>query len=159
MACQGRRVMAEVTKELPIGYESPPVSHIMTLERMTVYSDMEVSTSTDLGNKLVLAPRNIHNDPQYAKSHGLPATIADGLISTAWVEAELRGLLGKGFLKGGKVATKYLKPIFAGDTVTIKMTLKEKLPEGSATRLILDVSCFNQNGDLVVVGSGGGLME
>ncbi len=151
--------MTAVTKDLPIGYEFPPVNYLMTLERMTVYSDMETTASNDLGRKLVLARKNIHNSPEYAKSHGLPAPIADGVITTAWVEAELREMFGRGYLRGGKIATKYLKPVFAGDTVTIKMTLKEKIPQGSATRFVLDISCFNQKGDLLTVGSGGGLVE
>ena len=53
--------------------------------------------------------------------------------------------------------TKFVKPLFAGDSVTIKMMLKEKLAEGTATRINLDISCYNQKGDLVTVAAGSGL--
>ncbi|MFC2052404.1 MaoC family dehydratase [Chloroflexota bacterium] len=101
---------------------------------------------------------NFYNDPEFARNEGLPTTVADGLISTAWVEAELRELFGTGYFNGGRLMNKYIKPVFAGDTITIKMTLKEKVPEGLATRLILEVMCYNQKGDLVTVGSASGLV-
>lgn len=150
--------MAAATKDLPIGHEFPPVTHVMTQERMSVFSDMEHSNTAGPAGRLQLAPRNIHNDPEFAKSQGLPTTIADGLISTAWVEAELRELFGAGYFKGGKLMTKYIKPVFAGGTITIKMTLKDKIPEGAATRLVLEILCYNQKGDVVTVGSGSGLV-
>lgn len=150
--------MAVDVKELPTGYEFPPVVHAMTQERMTVYSDMEHSNTAGPRGRIQLAPKNIHKDLEFARSQGLPNTIADGLIQTAWVEAQLRDFFGTGFLKGGKLMTKYIKPVFAGDTITIKMALKEKLPEGKATRFVIEISCFNQNGDLVTVGSGSGLV-
>jgi len=50
--------------------------------------------------------------------------------------------------------TKFVKPLFAGDSITIKMTLKEKLPDGPATRINLAISCYNQKGELVTVAAG-----
>ncbi len=48
-------------------------------------------------------------------------------------------------------------PVTCGDSVTIKMTLKEKLPDGPATRINLDISCYNHKGELVTVAAGSGL--
>ncbi len=150
--------MATVSKDLPIGYEFPPVTRVMTLERMALYIDMETSATTGPHGTLRVAPKNIHNDVQYARSFGLANPIADGVISSAWVEGVLLDMFGTGYLKGGKVLTKFIKPIFADDVLTIKMTLKEKVPEGDATRFVLDITLTNQKGDVVVAGSGGGLV-
>jgi len=145
-------------KDLPIGHEFPPVTREMTQERMSVYSDMEHSNTAGPGGRLQLAPKNIHNDAEFARKEGFPRTIADGVIVTAWIEAELRELFGTGYFKGGKLMTKFIKPVFAGDSITIKMTIKDKTPEGSATRIILDILCYNRKGDVVTVATGSGLV-
>lgn len=149
--------MTPAIRELPVGYEFPPVTHEMTQERMSVFSDMEHSNTAGPGGRLQLAPKNIHNDRDFARRQGLPETIADGVIVTAWIEAQLRDLFGAGYLKGGRLMTKFVKPLFAGDSVTIRMTLKEKLPDGPATRIDLDITCYNQKGELVTVAAGSGV--
>jgi len=145
-------------KDLPIGHEFPPVTHAMTLERMSVYSDMEHSNTAGPGGRLQLAPKNIHNDRAFAISEGFPETIADGVILTAWIEAELRELFGVGYIKGGKLMTKFIRPMFAGDSITVKMTIKEKVADGTATRFNLDILCYNQKNDLVTVSTGSALV-
>ena len=150
--------MTAAIKDLPIGHEFPPVTHSMTQERMSTFSDMEHSNTAGPGGRLQLAPRNIHNNLDFARNEGLPNTIADGTITTAWIEAQMRELFGAGYMKGGKLMTKYIKPVFAGDTITIRMTLKNKVVEDSATRIVLDILSYNQKGELVTVASGSGLV-
>ncbi len=150
--------MVAATSDLPIGHEFPPVTHSMTQERMSTFSDMEHSNTAGPGGRLQLAPRNIHNNLDFARHEGLPNTIADGLITTAWIEARMRELFGTGYIRGGKLTSKYIKPVFAGDTITIKMTLKDKATEGTATRLTLEILSYNQKGDLVTVSTGSGLV-
>ena len=150
--------MIAAIKDLAVGHEFRPVTHDMTQGRMSIFSDMEHSNTAGPGRRVQLAPRNIHNNLECARSEGLPSTIADGVISTAWIEAQLRKLFGTGYLKGGRLMTKFIKPVFAGDTITIKMTLKDKVPEDSATRLVLDILCYNPKGDVVTVASGSGLV-
>ncbi len=145
-------------KELPIGYEFPPVTHVMTPERIRLFCDMHNSTTAGPSGRLQLSPKNIHIDADYARTQGFPNAVATGLITTAWVEAELRDLFGIGYLEGGKLTNKFIKPVFADDIVTIKMSLKEKVPEGSAIRFTLDISCCNQKGEPFVVGFGSGLV-
>jgi acyl dehydratase len=125
---------------------------------MSVYSDMEHSNTAGPGGRLQLAPKNIHNDAEFARKEGFPRPIADGVIVTAWIEAELRELFGAGYFKGGRLMTKFIKPVFAGDSITIKMAIKEKIPDGSATRINLDILCHNQKHDVVTVATGSGLV-
>ena len=146
-------------KDLPVGHEFAPVTREMTQERMSVYSDMEHSNTAGPGGRLQLAPKNIHNDAEFARKEGFPRTIADGVIVTAWIEAELRDLFGTGYFRGGKLMTKFIKPVFAGDSITIKMTIKDKAPDGPATRINLDILCHNQKGDVVTVATGSGLVN
>ncbi len=147
--------MEKITKDLPIGYEFSPITKVMTHERMAVFSDMEHSTCA---GHFQLAPPNIHNDLEFAKGEGFPNLVADGLITTHWVEAYLRDLFGVGYYRGGKLATKYIRPVYANDEVTVSLVLKEKIPEGRLTRFNLEVNCFNQKRELVTVGTASALV-
>ncbi len=148
--------MEKITKDLPAGYEFPPLTRVMTTERMAVFSDMEHSTCA---GHFQLAPANIHNDLEFAQSEGFPNLVADGLIATHWVEAAMRDLFGVGYYKGGRLMTKYIRPVYADDEVTIKLVLREKVPEGNLMRFNLEINCFNQKGELVTVGTASALVS
>ena len=145
-----------ITKDLPAGHQFPPITKLMTRERMAVFSDMEQSTCAGY---FQLAPPNIHNDVEFAQSEGFPALVADGLITTHWVEATMRDLFGVGYYKGGKLMTKYIRPVYVDDEVTIRLVLKEKIPEGTTTRFNLEINCFNQKDELVTVGTASALIS
>ncbi len=146
----------QVNRDIPVGFEFPPVMKTMTLERMCVFSDMEDSTCA---GHFQFAPRNIHKDVEFAKKQGFPRRVGDGLIQTGWVERAMGDLFGEGYYRGGKLATKYIKPVFEDDKVTIILTLKEKAPEGSQVRFNLDVNVFNEKGELVTVGTASALVK
>ncbi|MFQ5860715.1 MAG: MaoC family dehydratase [Dehalococcoidia bacterium] len=148
--------MDRATKDIPVGYQLPPVTKVMSQERMSVYSDME---EANVRGRMELAPTNIHKDPEFARAQGLPGTIADGLISTAWTEAVLRDFFGEGYLQGGRLMTKFIKPVFAGDILTLKATVTERTPEGEALRLVLEFAWENQRGEPVTVGTASGLVR
>ena len=148
--------MVGITRDLPLGHQFPPITKPMTMERMMVFSDMEHSTCA---GDFQLAPPNIHNDFEFAQSEGFPNLVADGLITTHWVEAIMRDLFGIGYYKGGKLITKYIKPVYVNDEVTIKLMLKEKVAEDNALRFNLEINCFNQNGELVTVGTASALVS
>ena len=148
--------MMMATRELPVGYQFPPITRLMTRERMTVFSDMEHSTCAGY---FQLAPPNIHNDLEFARSEGFPNLVADGLITTHWVEATMRDLFGVGYYRGGKLMTKYIRPVYVDDEPTIKLVLKEKVPEGDTLRFNLEISCFNQKDELVTVGTASALVS
>ena len=148
--------MEKITRDLPIGYQFPPITKPMTRERMAVFSDMEHSTCA---GHFQLAPPNIHNDLEFAQSEGFPNLVADGLITTHWIEATLRDLFGVRYYQGGRLITKYIRPVYADDEVTIKLVLREKVPEGNLIRFSLEVNCFNQKGELVTVGTASALVS
>ena len=148
--------MVEITKDLPIGHQFPLIIKLMTGERMAVFSDMEHSTCA---GDFQLAPPNIHNDLDFAKSEGFPNLVADGLITTHWVEATMRDLFGVGYYRGGKLMTKYIRPVYVDDEIIIKLVLKEKVPEGNAIRFNLEINCFNQKDELVTVGTASALVS
>ena len=148
--------MVGITRDLPVGHQFLWITKPMTGERMAVFSDMEHSTCAGY---LQLAPPNIHNDLEFAQSEGFPNLVADGLITTHWVDATMRDLFGVGYYRGGKLMTKYIRPVYADDEITIKLVLKEKVPEGDTMRFNLDINCFNQKDELVTVGTASALVS
>ena len=147
--------MVKITKDIPVGFEFPVIKNLMTAERMAVFSDMEHSSTS---GHFQLAPPNIHNDLEFVRNEGFPNLVADGVITTYWVEAAMRDWFGVGYYRGGKLATKYIKPTYVNDEVTIKLVLKEKLPEGNRVRFNIEINCFNQNNELVTVGMASALV-
>ena len=71
----------------------------------------------------------------------------------------MRDLFGIGYYKGGKQMTKYIRPVYVNDEVTIKLVLKEKVAEGNAMRFNLEINCFNQKDELVTVGTASTLVS
>jgi acyl dehydratase len=78
-------------------------------------------------------------------------------MSTAYVSEMMVALLGEGFLKGGKMAVKFIKPVLAGDTLTLRGRVASKAPEGERTRVAVEIWCENQDGVKTLVGEASGL--
>lgn len=102
-------------------------------------------------------PKSIHTDPDWARKKGFAAPLAQGMMSTAYVSEMMVRLLGEGFIKGGKMAVKFIKPVLAGDTLTMHGRVREKQPEGERTRIVVEFWCENQDGIKTMVGEASGL--
>jgi len=102
-------------------------------------------------------PKSIHTDAEWARKKGFAAPLAQGMMSTAYVSEMMTAFLGEGFVKGGKMSVKFIKPVLAGDTLMMNGRVKEKLPEGSRTRIVVEFWCENQDGVKTMVGEASGL--
>jgi len=100
--------------------------------------------------------KNIHTDDEVARKAGLPRAVATGRHPVSFITELMVDYLGFGFVMGGAVEVSFVKPIFPGDVLTLKAVLKEKTPDGDATRYLFDVSLTNQDGAAVTVGTAGG---
>ena len=103
--------------------------------------------------------RSIHTDEAWARAKGFRAPLAQGMMSTAYVSEMMTGFLGAGFLKGGRLAMNFIQPVYAGDRLTVHGVVKEKLIEGDATRVVVEVWCENQEGDITAAGTASGLVR
>ena len=52
-----------------------------------------------------------------------------------------------------------VKPIFPGDTITIRGVVRDTVPEGKFTRIMLDVWLEKQDGEKATAGTASGLVE
>ena len=92
-----------------------------------------------------------HVDPEYAKSSRFREVIGHGM----WSGALISTVLGTEFPGPGTIylgqSLRFRRPVKVGDTITIKVTAKEKDP--AKGRVLLDTECFNQDGEVVVSGT------
>jgi acyl dehydratase len=132
-----------VAEAVAVGRELPSLTKDLTQRRIDVYSGVK--------------PRSIHTDESWAHQKGFRTTLAQGMMSTAYASELMTKLLGAGFLKGGTLQMAFIKPVYAGDRLTVHGVVKETRPEGGRTRVVVEVWCQNQHGEKTAVGTASGL--
>ena len=133
------------TADVRVGQALPPLAKAIDQRRIDVYSGVR--------------PRSIHTDPDWAKARGFKAPLAQAMMSTAYVSELMTRLLGEGFVKGGTMSMAFIKPVFAGDRLTVHGVVKERREEAGVTRVVVEVWCQNQDGDKTAVGTASGVIR
>jgi acyl dehydratase len=119
----------------------PPLVKQPTPEQLAVFAGMEW--------------RNIHNDRDVAHAAGLPACIASGLQTLAYVSQLLEGVLGEGWRRGGTLDVAFTAPLLAHQSVHVFARVAD-IPDPDASRLAFDVWCDTPDGVRVLAGRAGG---
>jgi acyl dehydratase len=131
-------------RSVRVGQELPALSKSISQRRIDCYSGVR--------------PRSIHTDPEWARQKGFRAPLAQGMMSTAYVSEMMVAFLGEGFVRGGRMAVKFIKPVFVGDTLTLYGVVRGMRPaEAGRTRVEVEVWCENQDGVKTMVGAASGL--
>jgi 3-hydroxybutyryl-CoA dehydratase len=130
-------------ESIRIGEELPPLTKPIAQRQIDTYSGVR--------------PHSIHTDAEWARKKGFAAPLAQGMMSTAYVSQMMVQLLGEGFIKGGKMGVSFIKPVLAGDTLTMHGCVKSKDAEGAHTRVTVEFWCENQQGVKTMVGTASGL--
>ena len=137
--------MTITTDTITIGQTLPPLVKEVGQRRIDAYSTVRA--------------RSIHTDEAWARAKGFRAPLAQGMMSTAYVSEMMTKFLGEGFVRGGTLSMAFLQPVYAGDRLTIHGEVKEKRAEGSATRVIVEVWCENQDGERTAAGTASGVIR
>jgi acyl dehydratase len=137
-------IPAQRSRDLVVGSEIAGPRRRMTMERIRWYDDAMLSAAK---GEFTRAGSNIHTDEEYARSQGLPARIADGMISTNWMSEMLVEQFGMDYLERGELRTKFVKPIFLGAVVSVRARVRsfERSADGGAV-YVLDVWCEDEKG-------------
>ncbi len=135
--------------ELSVGTPLPRIKRIITREMIQGYGAM---VEGDRRNP-------IHYDQAAAVEAGYRDVIAHGTLSLGFVSEALAQVLDVGWLAGSKISAKFIGAVFPGDEIAVHGTLKERVPEGSRTRLVFEFWCENQSGQKVIVGSASSSLE
>jgi acyl dehydratase len=88
-----------------VGDEMAPMSRTVTQEQITAYADASGDHNP------------IHVDPDFARSVGLPGTIAHGLLDMGILTETVARWAG-GYEQVASVACRFSKPLLPGETVT-----------------------------------------
>jgi phosphotransacetylase/acyl dehydratase len=92
-----------------------------------------------------------HVDPDYATSSRFREVIGHGM----WTGALISTVLGTDFPGPGTIylsqSLRFRRPVKVGDTISIKVTAKEK--DAGKGKVVLDTECTNQDGEIVVSGA------
>ncbi len=130
-------------ESIALGAELPPLNKPISQRQIDAYSGVR--------------PHSIHTDADWARKKGFAAPLAQGMMSTAYVSQMMVQFLGEGFVKGGRMSVAFVKPVLAGDTLTVRGQVKHKESEGALTRVTVEFSCENQHGVKTMVGTASGL--
>lgn len=138
---------------LEAGTEFRTRPRAMTRERMRWYVDGQPTIGADDG-RVHTQPPTIHDDDDYAKSQGLPGIIADGMISTNWIQGLLVDVFGPQFACRSRLSTKYIAPIYENDTVIACAKVITVVVNAEGKKVYtLDVWCENEAAKKLTVGT------
>jgi acyl dehydratase len=130
---------------LAVGQALPALAKDVSQRRIDVYSGVK--------------PHSIHSDEAWARQKGFRACLAQGMMSTAYVSQLMVKLLGPDFARGGTMSMAFVKPVYAGDRLTVHGIIKDKQPDQGATRVVVEVWVENQHGEKTAVGHATGLVR
>ena len=135
---------------IKVGTDIKGPVRVMTPERIEWYDSAMLSAAK---GELTRVTVNIHTDEDYAKSEGLPAIIADGMISTNWCSEMLIEHFGMDYVERGELRTRFIKPTFLGVTVSVRGRVTSAKPQPTgAMAYTLDVWCEDETGLKLTVG-------
>lgn len=124
----------------------------MTRERMRWYVDAQPTIAADDGRIHTQEP-TIHDDDDYARAQGLPGIIADGMVSTNWLQGLLIDVFGPGVTGRSRLRTKYIAPVYENDRIRPVLEVLSCVEEaGGATAVACKVWCEDDGGRIVTVG-------
>ena len=104
----------------------------------------------------ILDRENIHNNPELAaKRLGTTYTLASGRMSITFAAESMRKFFGpEVFNHTGTVNLKFLRPVKAGDTITVTGAVSGTEETDGGIKVSVDLFCDNQDGNRTAVGIG-----
>jgi acyl dehydratase len=130
---------------MQVGQALPPVTKEITFEDIRLFS--------------MWSNRNIHTDWEIAIKGGMPAPIAQGLMSHAYLCEMLTRFFGRNWLQGGSIDVKFINYTLPGDVITARGVIRERVEEGSDVRFECDIWCESLTGHKTVVGTASARVE
>ena len=130
---------------MTVGQALPSLGKDVAQRRIDVYSGVK--------------PHSIHSDEAWARQKGFRTCLAQGMMSTAYVSQMMVKLLGPSFARGGTMSMAFIKPVYAGDRLTVHGVIKDRRPDSGATRVVVEVWVENQHGEKTAVGHATGLVS
>jgi acyl dehydratase len=132
-----------------MGMEVPSLSKTLTQEHINLF---EASGAHE-------GP-SIFTDPETAqKTLGMGRPVASGRMTLSFAVETLRRFFGgRIYDHTGMVDLRFLRPTRAGDTVTVRGKVSGVTPEANGSRIAVELTVQNGNGETTAVGSGSAIV-
>jgi acyl dehydratase len=124
------------------GAELPPVEKTITLEMCQAFSGPH---------------RSYHTDREMAQALGFPDIVVQGMMSVCFLSEIMTRGFGPGWFCGGKLNVSLVNVVWPSDRLAVRGKVREEIPEGSKTRVHVDVWCEKPDGVKTIVGSASAL--
>ena len=112
-----------------------------------------VTRDTIAGYEEILGIGNpLHFDEDYARETPFGGIIAHGMMSLAYVSEMMAEAFGAGWYESGELDTTFVRPVRPGDTITTWGTAERNMGGEGQIRMVCEVYCENQMGELVLKG-------
>jgi hypothetical protein len=141
-----RPMKITASTDTQVGFKLEPIDKKITLDKMRLYRSQWPRI------------KNWHNDYDMAHESGVDQPIVFASQVMEYIGELLVKFFGEGYL-GGRLSVSLTRPVWPDDVIVTKGVVQEKVVEGSAVRLVLDVWCENQHGEKVIVGTASGLVR
>jgi acyl dehydratase len=119
--------------QLEVGQVLPALERSPSQRQIDVYSGVK--------------PLSIHTDVSWAQAKGLRTTIAQGMMSTAYVSTIMTTAVGEGFVVGGQMDARFLRPVFCDDGLTVTGSVAGFSRDAERVRVHVDISAHNNHGE------------
>lgn len=116
---------------------------VRTVTRETIDNYEEI---LGIGNPL-------HFDEEFARETPFGGIIAHGMMSLAYVSEMMTEAFGAGWYESGELDTTFVRPVRPGDTITTWGTVKGRTGVEGQIRVVCEVYCENQMGEIVLKGT------
>ena len=128
------------------------------------FDDIEIGMSVDIApaviekDKMLAFARDydnipLHTDEEYAKTTQFGQLIAPGVMSfmAVWVKYLEVSFFSDSIVAGVSTKIEWKKPVFAGDVLTGKATVTDKIRRNARNGLVVvSIDVYNQHGELVL---------
>ncbi|GBF32009.1 3-hydroxybutyryl-CoA dehydratase [Desulfocucumis palustris] len=109
------------------------------------FTDGDVSNFTGITGDF----NPIHMDSEIAKLCGYKGRVVPGLLTASMLTHAGGTLLPEPY-PAGKMSFRFLAPVYIGDTICARVTIIDK--DAEKNKLVLQITCTNQEGGAVLVG-------
>ena len=127
-----------ITRDSPIGFELVGVKKKAIIQLM--------------GSRLWGRFNPNHWDPVYASQTGLANPIQTGEMSSAYIAEMCVNYFGRHFFSGSRVICKYIASTYAGEIISTRGIVRDKVMSGDCCRFTVEVWAQNEQGEKKTVG-------
>lgn len=97
--------------------------------------------------------RSYHTDREMAQALGFPDIVVQGMMSVCFLSEIMTRAFGAGWFCGGKLSVSLVNVVWVNDRLAVRGKIRAEVPEGSKTRVHVDVWCEKPDGVKTIVGT------